>query len=69
MSWPTSQRMIAEYLEILGSEQVVRNVIVKELREVKKDFGDERRTQLIEDTGEILLEDLIQVEDVAARFG
>jgi len=57
--------MIAEYLEILGSEQVVRNVIVKELREVKKDFGDERRTQLIEDTGEILLEDLIQVEDVA----
>ena len=59
------QRQIAEYLEILGSEQVVRNVIVKELREVKKDFGDERRTQLIEDTGEILLEDLIQVEDVA----
>src|SRR5205823_5002643 len=59
------QRQIAEYLEILGSEQVVRSVIVKELKDVRKEFGDERRTQVIEDTGEILLEDLIQVEDVA----
>ena len=59
------QRQIAEYLKILGSEQVVRDVIIKELRDVKKDFGDERRTQIIEDTGEILLEDLIQMEDVA----
>ena len=59
------QRQIAEYLEILGSEEVLRAVIVKELKEVQKEFGDERRTQIIEDTGEILLEDLIQVEDVA----
>ncbi|MGI8745191.1 MAG: DNA gyrase subunit A [Bryobacteraceae bacterium] len=59
------QRMIAEYLEILGSEQILRAVIVKELKDVRKDFGDARRTQLIEDTGEILLEDLIQMEDVA----
>jgi DNA gyrase subunit A len=59
------QLQIAEYLEILGSEQSLRNVIIKELREVRKDFGDERRTQIIEDTGEILLEDLIQMEDVA----
>src|SRR6185369_1409062 len=33
--------------------------------EVLKDFGDERRTQIIEDTGEINLEDLVQVEDMA----
>ncbi len=59
------QRMIAEYLAILGSEKAVRAVIVKELKEVQKDFGDERRTQIIEDTGEINLEDLVQVEDVA----
>ncbi len=32
---------------------------------MQKEFGDERRTQIIEDTGEIHLEDLIQVEDVA----
>jgi DNA gyrase subunit A len=59
------QRMIGEYLEILGSEKVLRNLIVKELKEVQKDFGNERRTQIVEDTGEIRLEDLVQMEDVA----
>jgi DNA gyrase subunit A len=59
------QRKITEYLEILGSDKVLRNLIVKELREVQKDFGDERRTEIIEDTGEITIEDLVQVEDVA----
>ncbi len=59
------QRRISEYLEILGSEKVLREVIIKELKEVQKEFGDERRTQIIEDTGEINLEDLVQVEDVA----
>jgi len=59
------QRLITGYREILGSEEVLRDVIVKELKEVRKEFGDERRTQIIEDTGDILLEDLIQMEDVA----
>jgi DNA gyrase subunit A len=59
------QRRIAEYLEILGSDKVLRDLIIKELREVQKDYGDDRRTQIIEDTGEIKLEDLVQVEDVA----
>ena len=59
------QRMIAEYLEILGSEKVLKAVIVKELKEVQKEFGDDRRTQIVEDTGEIRLEDLVQMEDVA----
>jgi DNA gyrase subunit A len=59
------QRMIAEYLEILGSETVLKALIVKELKEVQKDFGDERRTEIVEDTGELRLEDLVQMEDVA----
>ena len=59
------QISIAGYLEILGSDKVLKSVIIKELREVQKDFGDERRTQIIEDTGEIKLEDLVQMEDVA----
>ncbi len=59
------QRQIAGYVEILGSESVLRAVIIKELKEVQKDFGDERRTEIIEDTGEIRLEDLVQMEDVA----
>jgi len=59
------QRRIGEYLEILGSEKVLRELIIKELEQVRKDFGDERRTQIIEDTGDIRLEDLVAVEDVA----
>jgi DNA gyrase subunit A len=59
------QRMIGEYLEILGSEKVLKALLIKELKEVQKDFGDERRTQIIEDMGEIQLEDLVKMEDVA----
>jgi DNA gyrase subunit A len=59
------QKRIGEYLEILGSESILKSVIIKELKEIQKDFGDERRTQIIEDTGEIKLEDLVQMEDVA----
>jgi DNA gyrase subunit A len=59
------QRRIAEYLEILGSEKVLKSVIIRELKEVQKEYGDERRTQFLEDTGEIRLEDLVAVEDVA----
>jgi DNA gyrase subunit A len=59
------QRKIAEYLEILGSDKVLRGVIIKELKEVQKDYGDERRTQIVDDPGEIKLEDLVAVEDVA----
>jgi DNA gyrase subunit A len=59
------QKRIAEYLEILGSDSVLRALIVAELEEVKKSFGDKRRTEIIEDTGEIKLEDLVAVEDMA----
>ncbi len=59
------QRRIAEYLEILSSDKVLRALIIKEFKEVIKDFGDERRSEIVEDTGEINIEDLVQVEDVA----
>jgi DNA gyrase subunit A len=58
------QRQIASYLEILGSEKVLRGVIVRELKEVQKEFGDDRRTQIVDDEGEIDIEDLIKREDV-----
>jgi DNA gyrase subunit A len=59
------QKQIDRYLEILGSEKVLRGVIIDELKEVRKDFGDERRTEIVDDPGDIVLEDLIQMEDVA----
>jgi DNA gyrase subunit A len=59
------QRRIAEYLEILSSEAKLKHVIAGEFKDVIKDFGDQRRTQIIEDTGDINIEDLVQVEDMA----
>src|SRR5205807_7749593 len=47
------QRRIAELLEILASDKKLRGLIVQELRDVQKEFGDERRTQIVEDVGEI----------------
>jgi DNA gyrase subunit A len=59
---------IAEYESILGSEAKLRKVIVKELEEIKKQYGDERRTQIVDETTEIQLEDLIVDESVAVTI-
>jgi DNA gyrase subunit A len=59
------QRRIAEYLEILAKEEKLKAVIAGEFQEIIKDFGDERRTQIVEDSGDIDIEDLVQVEDMA----
>ncbi len=56
---------IGEYESILGSEKKLRAVIIKELEEVKKLYGDERRTRLEDEAAEIVLEDLIADEQVA----
>ena len=56
---------IAEFESILGSEKKLRGVIVKELEEVKKLYGDERRTRIEDEAAEIMLEDLIADEQVA----
>ena len=56
---------IAEYQSILGSEKKLRSVIVKELEEVKKLYGDARRTVIEDEAAEIMLEDLIADEQVA----
>jgi DNA gyrase subunit A len=58
------QKKIAEYQEILASEKVLKKVIVNELKEIQKDYGDIRRTEIIEEQAEIKLEDLIAIEDV-----
>lgn len=57
-------KLIAELEEILANERVLRSVIVKELRAVQKDYGDERRTQIVDSSVELTLEDLIADEDV-----
>jgi DNA gyrase subunit A len=56
---------IAEYESILASEKKLRGVIVKELEKVRDQYGDERRTQIIDESAELQLEDLIADEQVA----
>jgi DNA gyrase subunit A len=55
---------IAELNEILANDSKLRNVIITELREVQKKHGDARRTEIVDEEGEIRLEDLIAEEDV-----
>ena len=56
---------IAELMEILASQKKLMAVIVAELRDVLKSYGDERRTQIVDRVEEIKLEDLIKDEEMA----
>ncbi len=56
---------IAEYESILASDKKLRNVIIKELEKVRDQYGDARRTQIVDESAELQLEDLIADEQVA----
>ncbi len=56
---------IAEYEAILASEAKLASVIQKELEETRDRFGDARRTQIVDESAELQLEDLIADEQVA----
>lgn len=58
-------KVIAELEAILANEQLLRQVIIEELQEVKKNFGDARKTEIVDAGIELRIEDLIPDEDVA----
>ena len=55
---------IAWFKEILSSERLVLNIIKEEVTEIQNDFGDLRRTVIVEAAKEITLEDMIVEEDM-----
>jgi DNA gyrase subunit A len=59
---------IADYEEILGSEKKLRAVIVAELEEILQKYGDKRRTEIVDESAELQLEDLIADEQVAVTI-
>jgi DNA gyrase subunit A len=61
-------KQIARYKEILADEREVAKIVVEELEEVKKQYGDERRTEIVEDPTEISIEDLIAEEDMVVTI-
>ena len=50
---------------ILSSEELLIQLVVNELKEIRQRFGDERRTTIIDESGEFRIEDLIADEDMA----
>ncbi len=60
------KKRIAELRRILKDEKLVFAIIVKELREVKEEYADERRTEIRDEAiSELRPEDLVKEEDVA----
>ena len=59
-----TEETIKRLHEILGDEHELSKLIANELTEIRKEFADERRTQIVEDEGDISIEDLIVEEDV-----
>jgi DNA gyrase subunit A len=58
------QKLIARLKEILGSEKVLMDLIVGELREVRQLFADERRTEIRGEAADLVTEDLIAEEEM-----
>ncbi len=58
-------RYIAELENILANESVLRQVIIDELSEIKKAYGDARRTTIVDAGVDLKIEDLIADEEVA----
>jgi DNA gyrase subunit A len=56
--------LIAELKAILESEELQRQIVKDELLEVKEKYGDERRTEITFEDGEINIEDIIADEQV-----
>jgi DNA gyrase subunit A len=61
-------KLIARLKEILGNERLLLNVIVEELQDIRERYGDDRRTEIIEEVQEIKLEDLIVEEDMVVTI-
>jgi DNA gyrase subunit A len=60
--------LIAKLRAILADEKEIYKIIVEELKEVRKNYGDERRTKIIERSEEISVEDMIVDEDMAVTI-
>ncbi len=59
---------IARYREILASERLVLDIIKGELSEIKEQYGDRRRTEIVGVAPEISIEDMIAEEDMVVTI-
>jgi DNA gyrase subunit A len=61
-------KAIARFREILASERLVLGIIKEELTDLKNRYGDERRTEIVEETEELTIEDMIVEEDMVVTI-
>jgi DNA gyrase subunit A len=59
------RREIERLRNILGSERLVMEIVITELKDARDRFGDARRTEIVEDTSDLNILDLIADEDMA----
>ncbi|MCZ6625294.1 MAG: DNA gyrase subunit A [Deltaproteobacteria bacterium] len=60
--------LIAKLREILADEKEIYRIIIEELKEIKKRFGDPRRTEIVNRSEDISVEDLIVEEDMVVTI-
>ncbi|WP_024931189.1 DNA gyrase subunit A [Methylophilus sp. OH31] len=60
--------VIADLLDILAKPERVTAIIVEELNEIQKQFGDKRRSEIEQNTQDLSLEDLITPQDVVVTL-
>ncbi|TMA64501.1 MAG: DNA gyrase subunit A [Deltaproteobacteria bacterium] len=60
--------LIGKLRAILADEKEIYKIIVEELKEIKKSYGDERRTQILDRSDEISIEDTMVDEDMAVTI-
>ena len=59
---------IANLLNILAKAELITKIIAEELAAIKKQFGDKRRSEIVIDTQDLSMEDLITPEDVVVTL-
>jgi DNA gyrase subunit A len=59
------QKTIERLRAILGSDELLMKLVVDEMKAARDRFGDDRRTTIIDQSGEFRIEDLIADEDMA----
>ncbi|GAB5081005.1 DNA gyrase subunit A [Hominimerdicola sp. 21CYCFAH17_S] len=59
---------IADYEDILANNERVLSIIIEELEAIQQKFGDDRRTQIENVSGEVDIEDLIPIEDSVVTY-
>ncbi|MGB5615584.1 MAG: DNA gyrase subunit A [Desulfobacterales bacterium] len=59
---------IACLREILGNERLVLDIIKEEIAEIQNEFADVRRSEIVHDTTEINIEDMIVEEDMVVTI-